>query len=448
MRPGSEHGPFVFVSHAKADKKAVPLLREVVARLLDDNIAVWIDDPDAFPDFRERARACLRLRGGGKWDDQIDQALDEAACILICVSPTFVKRFREDRHQVIAGEVLAAKIGNRGVVARLEAADWQDMPAWIQREQIVDLVETPDKIDDLVEDVRGALERVNRQRLGARTQAPKWVHPLVPYLASRQPQEEAVSMHLQAAQRPDGNWRTAFFLKGPRNECLDQFRQRLKEHTSPKHLPGGQSWHEEIIAWPRGARSPDDFIQRYESQLHSRDRANGGESLAESLIAAQKPVAVVSMIQLQEWQPSQAGMISTWLQFWRQQTSAAPQMKVVPIFCLELPQLKPGWRVPPDIRERGGISARKIWKDLERLEKQSARDPGMMQLRLLNMLAPVERPDADHWRRDQIDNPAGEEWSRLGKKFDTLFSGRAVRHGVAMQDWAEQISSILKSPPT
>ena len=77
---------FVFLSHASKDK---PLLGELVEALIDAGIKIWIDVPTELGySARDIEVHFYRLRAGGRWEDEIDDAKRKAACILVCWSGT------------------------------------------------------------------------------------------------------------------------------------------------------------------------------------------------------------------------------------------------------------------------------------------------------------------------------------------------------------------------
>jgi tetratricopeptide (TPR) repeat protein len=74
---------YVFISHASPDK---PRIKPVVEALLKEGLTIWIDNPAAAGFTANEIDQFYRIRAGGRWEDEIDQAKKEAACILVCWS--------------------------------------------------------------------------------------------------------------------------------------------------------------------------------------------------------------------------------------------------------------------------------------------------------------------------------------------------------------------------
>jgi tetratricopeptide (TPR) repeat protein len=74
---------YVFISHASPDKL---LLKPVIEALLKAGLKIWIDNPAAAGFGADEVDQFHRIRAGNRWEDEIDHAKKEAACILVCWS--------------------------------------------------------------------------------------------------------------------------------------------------------------------------------------------------------------------------------------------------------------------------------------------------------------------------------------------------------------------------
>jgi hypothetical protein len=74
---------YVFISHASPDK---PRIKPLVDALLKAGLKVWLDNPALAGFTAGEIDQFYRIRAGGRWEDEIDDAKREAACILVCWS--------------------------------------------------------------------------------------------------------------------------------------------------------------------------------------------------------------------------------------------------------------------------------------------------------------------------------------------------------------------------
>jgi len=74
---------YVFISHASPDKLRI---RPIVVALRNAGLQVWLDNPVAAGFSASEVESFHRIRAGGRWEDEIDQAKKQAACILVCWS--------------------------------------------------------------------------------------------------------------------------------------------------------------------------------------------------------------------------------------------------------------------------------------------------------------------------------------------------------------------------
>ncbi|PJG53331.1 hypothetical protein CVM73_20710 [Bradyrhizobium forestalis] len=74
---------YVFISHASPDK---PRIKPIIVALRKAGLQVWLDNPVAAGFSASEVESFHRIRAGGRWEDEIDEAKKQAACILVCWS--------------------------------------------------------------------------------------------------------------------------------------------------------------------------------------------------------------------------------------------------------------------------------------------------------------------------------------------------------------------------
>jgi hypothetical protein len=104
---------FVFVSHCNEDK---PRLRAVMDRLIASGFKLWLDTPTRLNySAEEIITKFFRIDPGRPWEQEINEALDAAYCVLFLASARFLEPARQKWHSevgfaVIKGTLVTAKI--------------------------------------------------------------------------------------------------------------------------------------------------------------------------------------------------------------------------------------------------------------------------------------------------------------------------------------------------
>lgn len=424
---------FVFVSHASGDKKR---LRFVVDALIDGGLKVWLDAPSAMGySEADIAAHFTDLRGGGRWRDQIDEALVQAMCVLIVWTPASADPSR----QVIRDEVAVGRAHKKLIACRIDA-DFNPgtLDNGLGDEQIVDVSAGKDACGPLVADVRRVIERMSRRALERRENR----DPFVPYLIDRVSQETAASMAIREAARGDVK---ALFVKGPRNECLDQFRERLRSVTSPSSLAGRCSWEEHLVDWPP-VDSREAFHAAYEDALARALRvrtADLGDRFSGSTL-----IAPVSVLHLAEWRTDQRHRVLDWLSYWQGLTRSGRNVRAVPALMVDLPAVAPTWKRVPPTRENG-VSAKRVAKDVAWSLKQAQKRDGHVGMSILDTLHPVTEADAQAWRRKVFGSTTDTGFVSIGEKITAAFGGgRRRAKQIALEDFATHVGPYFSSGET
>ena len=424
------HHSFVFVSHASEDKRR---LRGILDALIADGLKIWLDDPghkDLGYDSREIEAHFIDLQGGGKWADQIHNALHFATCVLVCGSEIFAEKYADEKRGIVLrDEVQGARYGSRLVMCMLDMDKVGLLDESLRQEQIINA----QNLDRVVRDVRAKMERQHRP--GPKKEV--MLSPLGPYLIDRKNQERTVN---RAIDRVCEGGVQTLLIKAPRNECPDQFRQRLREHTSVDCLQA--SWREAFVDWPIGELG-DRFKEDYRrSLLRAYDVRDETE-----LNKGNVPLAPSSVVSLADWAGIGLEGMKAWLSYWRELNQSLTGIKAVPILTVELPDAKPGWKTIPKFRE-AGTSTKAIWKTAEKLEKLAQSSPDTYApFQKLDVLHPVNSNDANKWLSFIEPNSAGKRWKQLDDAIKMVFmKGRKPVKEIAMQDFATPIQSHFLNP--
>jgi len=441
--------PFVFVSHAKHDKAHTPLLASVVAALIEKGFKIWLDDPRAlgFSDA-DIATHFHDLRGDGRWEDQIDDALEDAACILVCVSRKFCERYEADTYKkegVIWREVSQALTARKAVVCRIDDVAFAEIPVRIGEAQIIDLQADPGRRQALLEDVGRVMERTLQRRLGSLGEAPAR-DPFLPFLANRQSQEQKAEVRLRETL---GQSVRALIAKAPRNECPDQFMDRLRRHTSARVLGEGRCCEVLKVDWPRVDRA-EEFDGWYENSLRSALKLPDKDIGAVLRRARQAPLLVQSVIDFDDWHKGSARIVQAWVDYWSRLSTAGSGAPLLPVLMVVTEAAPPGWKPVPALRNQRGVSTRQAWKDLGKLAKAQKKRPAAsgFGVELLDILGPLYLKDADDWRRKHIEDTSSPLYLDLGRQFETFFAGKARKTGISMEDWNNRLLPVLAKDTT
>ena len=113
---------YVFISHAGPDKSRI---RGITDHLISKGLRLWLDRPDGLG-YSAQAISdhFLRIIPGRRWEDDLDEALDLAPCVLFLASRLFLEKGRTQLHK----EVLVAKTKRTLVMAKIEDVDLHNAP--------------------------------------------------------------------------------------------------------------------------------------------------------------------------------------------------------------------------------------------------------------------------------------------------------------------------------
>lgn len=450
MTAGLRSKPYVFVSHAKHDKADTPMLREVVTALVEKGFKVWLDDPRALKFSDEEIDTWFEdLRGDRRWEDQIDEALRESACVLICVSAQFCRRYFQDdfkKEGVIFREVSYALTDGKAVACRIDDVEFSAVPPRVSEAQVIDLVSDPGRIRSLVQDVEKVMKRTLERRASGLKSAPAR-DPFLPFLANRQVQEIKARKRLeQVVERSI----RGLIVKAPRNECPDAFIERLQRHTTSTILGDERCSRDLHVTWP-GVDHEKAFRGGFEDCLRAALRIRDDQDIrAELRRPRDAPLIVLTVVHFDDWTRRSGKLVRAWADYWRGLVAEGCEAPLLPVLMIVTDAAAPGWTSVPALRNARGLSTRQAWKDLQKLDgdlrKRSA--AGGFELELLDVLGPVLHKDADDWRRlhkDQIGGAASQLHSDLGKLFAAMFAGKAGKAGIAMEDWCDRVRPLLNA---
>src|SRR5262245_16121329 len=459
--------PFVFVSHADADK---PKLRHIVGALITAGLKIWLDNPAAmgFTD-RQISEHFHHLEAGGRWRDRIEAGLREASVVLVCWS----ERARENR-DVWHAEASVARTLQKLVACRIDDVDPQTLPDDHGAEQIPDLrtdepaptsktywlkprvprekedVET--RLSLLVSAVRAKMGETIRRRFEKRVQNRIQRDVFTPFLIDRADQESILGAGIDQVR--SGGVR-AFLIAGPENECPDEFMLRLERYTSPKRL-NDRAWYQVRVEWPRNY-SPSQFGDEFRARLAAQlglPATSASEEIANIIAYRDRPVAVVSLMRSEEWQVNEPRRIGSWLKWWDRLSRSPIRFSAIPILCVKMPKAKPGWKLCPSGCGPGGtVSNPQIWREIQRLQNTRAIAwPLSMFRRQITgpkvcaptVLHTIRMGDVDRWLGEHFDMMS-IDYSRAKDIIDAIFRQKAPRkNGVALEDFAKVMRPLFE----
>jgi hypothetical protein len=444
---------FVFVSHASRDKS---LVRPIVEALIERNIKVWVDNPDKMGfSARDIERDFHRLHAGGRWRDEIHDALTTAAVVLVCWS-------RNSTGEVVRDEVAVGRAHRKLVACCIDDIDLKALPNAYADDQVADLRSVIEgaapfdtRLDLLMRDIESKMTEVAGRGLGRRRLRDSFER----YLINRTRQEDALGDAIEEVAGTGGAM--PFVISGPENECLEEFIRRLEIHTSLQRLRSS-AWHQIDVDWPVHVE-PEAFAARYRRKLASAlglSSTASDSEVATALAARGRPVAVLSRIDAREWQTSERLRIRAWADWWRRLAEGNILFPAIPVLCVKMMPAQPGWRGCPRGRHpSAACSNEQIWRDAQRLGNAAkATSAGIFRLfrffrrstpaagaiTALPVLHPIERPDADRWvQRFEIGTP---EHAAARKAIQELFtSRRSDRYGVPLQQFADAMGPVYGS---
>jgi hypothetical protein len=425
---------FVFVSHAVKDK---PLLGELVKALIGAGIKVWIDQPSKLGfSTSEVDRYFYRIRAGGRWEREIDDAKRKASCILVCWSKHAQGAEALMHHPVWFEEAAFGRTEGKLVSCKIDSVDVSLIPRGFAAQQIPDARNTTE-LSLLIGDVKRVMADFAKTMASGRHTAGKLRSSLLPYLVNRTQQEGCIEDGLEEIAHAGGV--RPFFLAGPENECVDEFLKRLEEHSSRRCLGGSAGWEAIAVPWP--SEEPADcfgenFARRVAGVYGRRGRIAAPE-LASVLSSRERVVAIVSRLTSQDWKQDEEGRLQSWLQLWRNVAEQPGFRRVVPILAVKMPHAAPGWKEVPGsgLFSQERRRNKQIWRAVGKLTVGGVTLPFVR----LGILAPVPRRDADDWCGQYLPL-AGEK--ALGK----LYSIRAHRdYGAPHANFVEVVQPLLSA---
>ncbi len=429
---------FVLVSHAAKDK---PLLKELVAALIGAGIKIWVDKPSKLGfSVRDIERHFYRIRAGGRWEDEIDEAKRKAACILVCWSKRAEGQEALKDYPVWFEEAAFGRTEGKLVSCRIEAMNVALIPRDFSQQQIAD-VTSPTGRELAITDIKRVMKRSSQNAALERQAVGKQRSPLLPYLINRTQQESAVEDGLEANKSTGGV--RPFFLAGPENECVDEFLKRLEEHSSRRCLGGMAGWEAVSVSWPSeepAGNFAEFFTRRTAGALGHRGKATT-KQLAYLLSARVRPVAVISRLTSEDWKQDEEKRVRAWLRLWRGIATQPGFRNVVPILAVKMPRAAPGWKEVPSpwFPSAEGRRNRRIWDDIGKLAGLRL---GLEFVRL-EILRPLPKRDAHDWCSEYV-SLTDRYWREVQIIIDELFSSRVNRkHGVPHADFVDGMQPLF-----
>ena len=155
---------FIFVSHADADKLRI---KPVTDRLIKSRWKLFIDRPDAMGyTSTEISSSIIRIIEGRRWFSSIDDALREAACILLFASRHLLQS--PHNRTILKREVLIGDFHQKLVTVRVDDFNLKDLGEDfpLTRSQYLDLFLPHDKgpsLDHKMDRLNEAVEEKFKQ---------------------------------------------------------------------------------------------------------------------------------------------------------------------------------------------------------------------------------------------------------------------------------------------
>lgn len=430
---------FVFLSHASKDKK---LLRPLVDALIVAGIKVWIDNPAQLKlSAADIERHFFRLHANRKWEDEIDEAQDQAACTLVCWSERAGAADALTRHRVWFEEAAFGRKTGNLVSCRIDDLNPQSLPGNFAQHQMPDIRNKTD-LALLIEDVLRTMDAHVRHRAERRKVGSERRSPLAPYLVNRTEQEEAIVDALDDIRSAGGV--RPFFIAGPENELIDEFIKRVDEHTSRRCLGGNHCWEAVEVAWPVD-EDTERFAQTYARRVASNLGRRGAvtpEDLARVLTERARPVAIVSKFRAQDWTAIEPLRLRSWLSVWHEVASIPGHRAVIPMIGIKMPPAKPGWRGIPSGGWFDGVGKKnkQICAALELIAKEAAG----LRVGKPPLLCPVPETDVGIWL-DQHFSLADLDRADAASRIKSLFSVADHKaHGVPHEDFELEMRPLFR----
>ena len=452
---------FVFVSHASPDKMKI---RHIVEALIEAGEKVWLDNPAAMGYGEvEINRYFYRIRAGGRWRDEIDEALRQAGAVLVCWS----EHSKEDR-RVWHSEATYARVEKKLLSCRIDDVEVEELPDDFHEEQIIDLrlslpregqtspsERWPRNETDLKAHLRLFLLDVRatiNKRAAKRLQSGSLRDPFLPYLIDRTDQETIIGRAIEEVAASGGT--KPFIIMGPENECPDEFLERLRRYTSVQRI--GAAWHEIAVEWPQQSAHQEfalEFGQRLATSLRLRGNPSLSE-LAKAIGQLGRTTAVISLMRAEEWKRTEPTRIKAWLSFWYSLMDCSRSVSIVPILSITTERAEPGWRnYPPGFSLGASVSNRQIWRQVQLLQKPKSgftlfrRPPKQegLPVDVPPVLNPVSKGDAQRWMNDHFKDTSLERVNVKNELQQIFIPKKTNKCGIALEDFVRAVHVFFHS---
>jgi hypothetical protein len=441
---------YVFISHASQDK---PRVKPVVDALRAAGFKIWLDNPVAAGYSAEELPSFYRIRANGRWEDEIDEAKREAACILICWSQraTASGVMTGTERLTWMGEADYGRVERKLVACTIDDVSPAALPGSHAAQQMpcVDPVAlSPETwravIATLIADVRRKVDERMSLRLGARKARMDLALPL---LANRT--RHADDFYAAIAAAVEGGVHPVI-LKGPKNELPDAFIERM-ERTSGVKRHDGEAWFKRRMDWPKEATGARDFAAAYRGQLWRRlelvgraDDARIAEHLEQRDLSA-----ILHRVNAKDWRRrEEPELIKAWLDYWAAMTKHGRRIKVVPVLVVPFPNARPGWKACPNMGSGGRVGVRDIWKAVRKFVDGDHR-PADLDVIVPPILSPITAADGDNWvKSDELQTLGATQLSDIEREVNQIFArGRGKKHGVSHEEFNARLAPLCTTTP-
>ena len=349
MDQGHE-GSHVFVSHANADKSRI---RVLVARLLDEDLPIWIDRPEELG-LDERFLRCGRIRSGADWQQQIDFALESSACVLFVLSraSNAPERsnalYREFQHGVRNDSLVMVSID--------PSDDFEPLPHYrIRQSRDLSPLAAGDsahrganaRLLIVLQELREKIAEHRRKLPGSAAEAeaehsPSHA-PLLPYFTDRVNQQRRLSEALKRAMANELVSPMTFVALGTDDDCLDTFVQQVRYKRLPallaSRLPGNRLFTATFVWSLDDGDTSGDLDEEVRAlvaeQFQQPDASR--RQIADRLSAAQGCWLLQLNLSLQGGPRRCCDALRAWVRWWAQPEFVGFRSPVLTLVCIAAP---------------------------------------------------------------------------------------------------------------
>lgn len=443
--------PFVFVSHASDDKKRMrPLLEALIAA----GLKIWLDKPEeAGFTARECEQYFYCIAAGQRWEDEIDKAKRDAACILVCWSRRAIDKdvMAGSKRLTWMGEADYGRTEGKLVSCTIDDVSPAALPGTfgLQHVTCVDAGRLPEyqraALATVIAAINDKIAQTLEKRLRANLQdkpAVGFRDPFLRYYANRAVQQNEIFEAVDAIIADSGA--RPVIVAAPDNERPDEFFDRMCR-DSTKVLPNGSRWKAIWVEWPRSG-TPKQFADAYRRLLWAELRMSGpsNDAAIAGAIAAKGVSSVVfHRIHASDWSIGEPGRIQAWLDYWHG-LAAQSRVRVVPWLQIKMTAAKPGWLDCPPGRSQGAKTFnREIWQAVSALGKKARRRPSDPVVCVPPMLAPIRFGDADNWI-DLVRSSTDLDRQRLERIVKGVFADPdRMKVGVSLENFADGVLPLF-----